>query len=328
MPSDTGDPARADGEWIADAYRLGALRGWSLAARGAMGEIYRLSTTRGDYAAKVFFWEAPDETRAESVVTFTANCRAAGVPSPTTERSVTGAPLTVHRRTGLVWQVQRWVPGRVPGGGDVPTAVWLAQQMATIHRLALPCGGDTIDEWYTEVRHDWQGLADHANQVGVPWAGGLAERATEFEALTALVNSVAIDEPVYCHRDVQANNTLLDDDGRRWLLDWDNCGPQEPWREFGNLLLQHVEDDDAVAGMAAAYREAGGLDWPQAPDLFATGLAVWLNFLHEQAHVALDAAADPGHRTFATEKVAALVAGMPSMQALERAAAVTRGLPG
>lgn len=239
-----------------------------------------------------------------------------------------GGALAVHPENGLVWQVQQWVPGRVPDHNDVPTAVWLAQQMASIHRLALPCGADTIDEWYTEVRHDWQGLADHANQAGVPWAAGLAERATEFEALTALVNSVDIGEPVYCHRDVQANNTLLDDDGRRWLLDWDNCGPQEPWREFGNLLLQHVADDAAVAGIAAAYREAGGIDWPQTPALFATGLAVWLNFLHGQALVALDKATDPGQRAFATDKVTALAAGVPSMQALECAAAATRGLAG
>lgn len=328
MSSDSNDPGRGDGEWITDEYRLGSMRGWSFATRGAMGQIYRLSTTRGDYAAKAFFWEAPDETRAESVITFTSACREAGVPSPMTERGVAGALLTMHPQTGLVWQVQRWVPGRVPDADDVPTAVWLAQQMATIHRLALPCGGDTVDEWYTEVRHDWQALADHANRAGVPWAAGLAERATEFEALTALVNSVGIGEPVYCHRDLQANNTMLNDNGRRWLLDWDNCGPQEPWREFGNLLLQHVEDDAATASIAAAYRQSGGVDWPPTPTLFATGLAVWLNFLHGQGLVVLDEAADPRHRAFATENVTALVAGVPSMQTLECAVAATRGLPG
>lgn len=133
---------------------------------------------------------------------------------------------------------------------------------------------------------------------------------------------------MYCHRDLQANNTLLDDDGRRWLLDWDNCGPQETWRELGTVLLPHVGDDAAVARIAGACRDAGGDDWPETPQLFATGLAVWLNFLHGQALVALGEAADPAHRAFAADKVAALVPGVPSMQALDCAATATRGLPG
>jgi len=262
------------------------------------------------------------------VIIFTAACREAGVPSPTTERSAAGAALAVHPQSGLVWQVQRWVPGRVPDRDDVPTAVWLAQQMATIHGLPQRCGDDAVDEWYTAVRHNWQQLGGDASRGGVPWAAGLAERAADFEALAALVNSVGIGEPVYCHRDLQANNTLLDDVGRRWLLDWDNCGPQETWRELGTVLLHHVGDDAAVARIAGAYREEGGDDWPETPQLFATGLAVWLNFLHGQALLALDEDADPAHRAFAADKVSALVPGVPSMQALDCAATATRGLPG
>ncbi len=127
-----------------------------------------------------------------------------------------------------------------------------------------------------------------------------------------------------CHRDVKAVNTLLGPGGERWLLDWDNCGPLESWREFGNLLLHHVGRDLAVVDIVGAYRDAGGCALPASPAVFATGVAVWLNFLHGQALVALDDAADREHRKFAAAGVTALVDGMPTVRALERASACLR----
>lgn len=313
-------PRDCDADWLSAQYRLGEVHGSELAARGAMGEIYRLTTSTGTYAAKVFFWEALRERDAEWVVHFTDQCRGAGVPSPATLRSTADSVLSMSPRSGLVWQVQKWAPGRVPDCDDVPAAVWLAQQMAAIHRLVVPGPHDDVDPWYTEVQHDWDRLAAAAERAGAGWAGRLTARKREFRELSALVNSVGVGERVACHRDLKAVNTLVTEDGRRWLLDWDNCGPQQPWRELGTVLMDHVGNDTALRQIAMAYREAGGPGWPRTADLFATGLAVWLNFLHGQAQLALDETAEPQHRVFAEERIAALILGVPSLHALESAA--------
>lgn len=327
MPApDSVVPQLPDGQWIVDAYDLGDLVSWRLAARGAMGEVYQLGTTTGAYAAKVFFWEAPGEVRAGEVADFAAACRAAGVPSPLIERTRTGSAACTSPVTGQVWQVQQWAPGRVPERDDVATAEWLAVQMAIIHQLALPCGDHaTLDGWYTRVTHDWAALGTQAAASGMAWADRIVRHRVDIEGLAAVVNVVGGGELVQCHRDLKAVNTLVAGDGSRALLDWDNCGPQQPWRELGAVLLHCAGDEAAVARIAAAYRQAGGPAWPETVELFATGLAVWLNFLHGQALVAMDQAADETHRAFAQESVSALVEGVPTLEALERAAEATRG---
>ncbi len=327
MPApDSVVPQLPDGQWIVDAYGFGDLVSWRLAARGAMGEVYQLVTTKAAYAAKVFFWEAPDEVRAGEVADFAAACRAAGVPSPPIERTRTGSAVCTSPVTGNVWQVQQWAPGRVPERDDVATAEWLAVQMAIIHQLALPCGDHAkLDGWYTRVAHDWAGLGRLSVASGMSWSDGIVRRRAEFEALSTVVNGLGVGELVQCHRDLKAVNTLVAGDGSRKLLDWDNCGPQQPWRELGAVLLHCAGDEAAVARIAAAYRRAGGPAWPETVELFATGLAVWLNFLHGQALVAMDPAADETHRAFAQETVSALVEGVPTLKALERAAEATRG---
>lgn len=315
----------ASAEWLAREYGLGRVLSCTVAARGAMGGIFRLRTTTGAYAAKQFFWQQPDESEVSRVIAFTTACRKAGVPSPETLAGPRRRFAHEHPATGQSWQVQRWIQGAVPDRLDVLTAIWLAQQMATIHRLALRCDeGAEIDPWYLVADHDWLALSDHALACNAPWSDGFASRTSEFAALATVANSAPSGDVVMCHRDLKAVNTLLEAGGQRWLLDWDNCGPQESWRELGNLLLHHVGDDSAVAAIADAYQDAGGCAAPRSLDIFATGLAVWLNFLHGQATLALDETAEREHRSFAGDEVAALVDGFPAMQALESAAAAWR----
>lgn len=315
-----------DAAWLAGEYGLGPVLEWTVAARGAMGGIFRLRTTIGEYAAKQFFWHQPEESEVLDVIGFTTACREAGVPSPETLPGPNGRFTHASPATGQSWQVQHWVHGAVPDRLDVATAKWLGQQMATIHRIALLCADEAeIDPWYVVVDHDWLALADHALASNVSWSRCLALRTPEFAELATRVNGVPVGDVAMCHRDLKAVNTVLGPCGERWLLDWDNCGPQEPWRELGSLLLHHVGDNQAVADIADAYREAGGSAAPISPDIFVTGLAVWLNFLHGQAAVALDVTAEREHRLFAAERVTALVDGMPTVKALERAAAALGG---
>jgi aminoglycoside phosphotransferase (APT) family kinase protein len=308
-------------ELLARAYRVGAVIGWAPAARGWAGEIFRLRTPSGAYAAKEFVTQRPDIAAIERQVAFADACRAAGVPNPETLSTAGGGLLFDHPATGRPWLMQRWVDGAAPERTDVPTACWLAYQAATIHRLAVPCDpAEPVNPFYAVARTGWAEIAETARGAGFAFAPRLGSRADEFEDLAALVNAVPVGEVVTCHRDLKSTNTLVGADGARFLLDWDTSGPQEPWRELGMLLLHHVGSGEALADIAGAYRSAGGRSGPSGAEVFATGLAVWLNFLYGQICGALDPAMDDRFRASARESAGQLVDGIPSLSALDTAA--------
>jgi len=223
--------------------------------------------------------------------------------------------------------VQRWADGTVPERKDLPTACWLAHQAATIHRLGMPCApAAQVNPFYTIARTGWAELADTARGAGFAWGQSLSDRVGEFEGLAAFVNGVPVGEVMTCHRDLKSTNTLVAADGSRVLLDWDTSGPQQPWRELGMLLLHHVGDDEALQVIAAAYRAGGGEPVPDGPELFATGLAVWLNFLYGQICGALDLATDNRFRASAVVSAGHLIEGIPRLDALRAAAHTTSRL--
>ncbi|MEV6521076.1 phosphotransferase [Longispora sp. NPDC051575] len=311
-------------ELLAATYDLGGVVGWARAAEGSAGEIHRLVTATGTYAAKEFVAQRPTAVDLAWRVAFTDACRAAGVPGPETLRTTGGDLLFDHPGTGRPWLVQPWVEGTRPERTDLPATVWLAGQAALIHQLEVPCRpGEEVHPFYVRVDADWAGLADSAR--GSAWGTRLAERAAEFAELTAFVNAAPVGTLVSCHRDLKTANTLLGPDGDRFLLDWDTSGPQEPWRELGTLLIHHVRDDAAVGAIAGAYRKAGGPGWPAGATLFATGLAVWLNFLDGQVCTALDESADADDRAFAESIATRLTEDIPGFDVLGSAAGVAAG---
>ncbi|WP_018352651.1 phosphotransferase enzyme family protein [Longispora albida] len=309
---------------LASAYTLGSVSGWAQAAEGSAGEIFRLVTSEGVFAAKEFTGEQrPASEDLEWRAGFASACRAAGVPSPDTLRTTSGGLLFDHPETGRPWLVQPWVDGTVPDRTDLAATVWLAEQAALIHQLAVPCrAGEEVFPFYVQVDADWAGLAAGAQEAGLEWAGRLADRAAEFAELTEFVNAAPIGDVVSCHRDLKTANTLAGADGSRCLLDWDTAGPQEPWRELGTLLIHHVRDEAALRAIAGAYRRAGGPAWPEGAVLFATGLAVWLNFLDGQVSAALDPEADEDARDFAEFIAPKLTEDIPGFAMLDAAAGV------
>ena len=209
--------------------------------------------------------------------------------------------------------------GVVPDRSDLPAQQWVIEQGALIHRLALePAPGDTVHEWYTTTEVDWDGLADRSADAGTDWAPLLRARAAEFAELGDWASGVPVGRVVLCHRDLKANNTLIEADGTRWLLDWDEVGAHDPAREVGTVLLHHVPDEAALATLAAAYGSAGGVELPEGAELFASGMAVWLNFLAGQVGVLLDPGSEPEHREFALPPVRGLLADVPGLGVLER----------
>lgn len=317
-----------DARWVADRFSLGGFRSVGWVARGAMGEVHRLVTDTGEYAVKRAFWrEDPDdvvESRARFEVGFVERCLEAGVNVPRPVLAGDGSVLA-RDDSGTGWRVHEFAPGVVPDRSDLAAERWVLEQAALIHGLDLdPMPGDTVHAFYRVSSVDWSELAARAVASGADWAVGLRSRATEFADLGAWASSVPLGAPTLCHRDLKATNTLLDDGGRRWLLDWDDVGAHVPAREVGTVLLHHVPDEDALVTLAAAYGQAGGRRLPELPEvaeLFASGVAVWLNFLAGQVEVLLDPTSEADHREFALPSVRGLVADVPGLPVLARCGA-------
>lgn len=70
--------------------------------------------------------------------------------------------------------------------------------------------------------------------------------------------------------------------------------------------------------LAAAYGAAGGVELPEGAELFASGVAVWLNFLAGQVGVLLDPGSEQGHRDFTLPEVRGLLEDVPADAVLER----------
>ncbi len=172
--------------------------------------------------------------------------------------------------------------------------------------------------FYTTVDVGWAALADRAVDAGADWAPRLAGRSAELADLAAWASATPLGPTRRCHRDLKANNTLLEPDGRRWLLDWEDAGPHDPAREVGTVLLHHVPDEGVLGRLAAAYGAAGGVALPEGAEVFASGIAVWLNFLGGQVGVLLDPDAGAEHHAFATPKVRGLLDDVPDASTLER----------
>lgn len=272
--------------WVADNFGLVRVRSMEWVARGAVGEVHRLVTDTGAYAVKRAFWrEDPDgvvESRARHEVAFVERCLGAGLLAPRPVLARDGSVL-VRDASGTGWRVHVFAPGVVPDRSD---------------------------------------LAARAVAVGTEWAPRMRARAAEFGELGARATSVPLRSPVLCHRDLKANNTLVERDGTRWLVDWDDVGAHDPAREVGTVLLHHVPDEAALGLLAAAYGAAGGAPLPEGPELFASGVAVWLNVLAGQVGVLLDAEAEPEHRAFALPKVRGLLEDVPAHDVLVRCGVV------
>jgi hypothetical protein len=319
MSADRMDVAR----WLAEGFGLPEPVELLPTARGAMGAVWELRTAGGVFAAKELFWFDGDVAAVRREVAFRAACAEVGVRSPQPLVGVEGE--YVVRRDGGWWRLFEWADGEVPDRWDVEVSCWVATQMAAIHRPDWQGGEAETEPWYHRVDVDWAALLEVAERAKVDWARELHDLRPRLAQLTAVGNAVPVGRQVWCHRDLGNANVLRSTvAGGNWLVDWDNVGPLSPERELGALLMLQVDRPDNVRRVAGAYREAGGPAEIDGPGGFATGLAIWLNFLHGQGTAALDTELADQHRQFADRQVRSLLGSLPQLTILEQAVRAVR----
>jgi Ser/Thr protein kinase RdoA (MazF antagonist) len=304
--------------WVELAERFGlgtALGTPAHVARGAMGEVWRLDTSRGRWAVKWQFPWAPAEPSPADVGVQLA-AAAAGIPLPLPV--LTPAGEAVVQAGGRHARVYEWADlGRPvePPAGD-RAAAEAGRLLGTLHRLALPPTGPD-DPWYTALpaARDWAALAGRAAAASAAWAGDLATALEPIGRLSARLSARAAGPPpagqrIVCHRDFSPANVVPADDGSHLVvLDWENAGPLDPRCELGCALFAwsagHGQvSTSAIEALLDGYAAGSGTDPGLPPGMFVTAIAATLNFLYVMAEQAVT---DPGHAGFAGQQVSGLL---------------------
>jgi aminoglycoside phosphotransferase (APT) family kinase protein len=239
---------------IADRYALGdraTLVG--PVARGELGQVWRLTTSRGAWAVKEPF-EPKSEAESREEAEIQEIARRDGIPAPGVLHTVEGdVSLDVGDVRICVFE---WVDVLDREPRLDPAAV--GRLVASIHRVAFPeLRGE--DPWYREPvsAERWDELVRDLRAARAPFADLLASYRDELVALAALVEPPTALQT--CHRDLWADNVRATTGGALCVLDWENFGLADPSQELCLVLFEFGAGDPMRTGaIYDAYREADG----------------------------------------------------------------------
>ena len=116
-----------------------------------------------------------------------------------------------------------------------------------------------VHPWYTDPvgASTWHDLSRRVTASGAPFADGFATDVSTLIALEALL------EPRHslqnCHRDLFADNILPMAQGGICVIDWENCGLEDPSQELGVVMFDFtVGRPGRSRQLHSAYIDAGG----------------------------------------------------------------------
>jgi Ser/Thr protein kinase RdoA (MazF antagonist) len=259
-------PGNAD--LLATEYELGDDATMSgPVARGELGQIWRLETSRGSFAVKEWFEDFPESELLEGAA-FQETAEAAGLPCPSVLRRRDGSILLDLGTTTAVYE---WVDICERDSMIDPAAV--GALVGKLHHLPFQ-GREPTDPWYTDpVGQDrWDELVAELRTRGAPFAERLAAYRDELVALEGLI--VPPGDVRTCHRDLWADNLRATPGGEVCLIDWDNAGDADPSGELALILFEYCRGDAGRArNLHEAYREAGGPGRVRSPSDFSMPIA-------------------------------------------------------
>ena len=272
----------------------------SAGPRGALGQIWRLEIGSARYALKQIFAEPPTEASIQAELAFARRAAEAGVRVPVSHPDREGRHLLTRptRRASS--------ESSSPACTGAPRLRWSSQT------------GGPPDPWYDRVpaAHEWADVSTS----GASWTTRLADRLRTLPRLCAAVGPADPARLIVCHRDLHPQNVHVDPAGALVVVDCDELGPAEPGRELARALFDWFCDEattdlDAVRVMVQSYLGEGGPGRVTEPADFSMLLAHRLNFLLDQARLALDPRTEHRHREWAEREIDELLHIMPTPRA-------------
>lgn len=276
---------------ITDRYGLGtgaALSGPT--ARGEQGQMWRLETSLGTWAVKEPFARRTEAEVAEAAA-FQEAAGAAGVSLPAMVRTPDG-DLFADIDDAQV-RVYRWVDLDELDTGLDPVAV--GRLLATIHNVPFE-GSQPVDPWFTDAvgAERWDDLCRELASASAPFAAALGEFRHEWVGLEDLLEPPT--DLRTCHRDLWAENVRTTTHGQLCVIDWDDCGLNDPSQELCLLLYEFGGGNaDRTRSLYTTYVDTGGPGRVDRPGNFST-LIAQLGHIGENACEAWLAADSPEER--------------------------------
>jgi Ser/Thr protein kinase RdoA (MazF antagonist) len=237
-------------------------------ARGEMGQIWRLTTSRGRFAAKESF-DGLLEADLQEEVEYQEAVNAVGVPVPGVIRTVDGRVLADLDDTQV--RVYEWVDM-----GDVDRTLdpaLIGRTIAAIHRVEFP-GRRPTDPWYVDPvgAPRWDELVAMLRERRAPFAEDIATYRDELVALEGLLEPPS--DLQTCHRDLWADNVRNAANGGVCVIDWENCGLADPSQELAMVLFEFAGGSASRARVLhQAYVDARGPGRVDRPGHFSMAIA-------------------------------------------------------
>ena len=242
-----------DAEAIAAAFDLGDVLDFTgPCARGELGQVWRLSSTTGEWAVKESFdagAEAPPATTR-----FNEAAIRHGVPAPAVRRAADGADQALLGATPV--RVLGWVDLDEPDP-SLDAAI-VGSTLARLHRVDF-AEHLAAHWWYTDPvgAVAWDTLIDELRVARSPLAERFASWRDEFVALEGCLSPGRAAQT--CHRDLWADNFRRTTTGAPCVIDWDNAGEADPNQELAMVLFEFASDDPQRAPvLIESYVEGGG----------------------------------------------------------------------
>jgi len=284
-----------DVERAARRFGLGpALTEPHVAGRGKQGVLWLVVTPAGPFAVKEVL-ATLSEAEAAADAAFVTQMADRGVHAPQPLRTAEGTVLADV--DGATVRVSTWVDLDPPRPDVDPVAVGtLFGRLHSDPPARLPTGApaDVHHPWYTEPvpELEWDDLTRALLAEQAPFADAFAATAPMLLGLQDHFRPPA--DLRTCHRDLWADNVRGTPEGRLCVIDWDNCGPQDPSQEVCVALVEYCLGDAArAAALWRAYRAGGGTGRPVDRGDFTMVLAQFGHFAVSAAQDWLEAADDP-----------------------------------
>lgn len=277
---------------VAATFALGSVvEPPELAARGAQGFIWKVTTDRGAFAVKrLQSWVEAEPVPFDVHVQHAAE--AVGIPLPRPVLTPNGEAMVARTR------VYEWVELLPATPTPVTPAVAreVGDLLGRLHRLALPPPQEEVNTWFTEPPRleDWDDLARRGADADAPWMAWLPDEIAFLDELGRQIAVPHTGPVITCHCDYAPGNVLPSAaDGSLVVLDWENAGPLPADVELAWALVLWAVNGDRV-DLAAAEALLDGYDRRPTlpPTAFHVALVTHVNFLK----VNLDHSLDPEQR--------------------------------